>query len=102
MAVPKVLGSEIEYGVIVPNDPNFDPISVSLLLVNSYHGEPQRRLLWDHDQEEPFMDPRGFEVDAEFAPPDDQSNMSINTTLTNGARYYAAAGIARPSAVPAA
>lgn len=88
MAVPKIMGTEIEYGVIVPNDPNFDPISVSLLLVNSYQGDPQRRLLWDYDQEEPFMDARGFEVDAEFEPPDDQSNMSINTTLTNGARYY--------------
>ncbi len=88
MAVPKIMGTEIEYGVIVPNDPNFDPISVSLLLVNSYQGEPQRRLLWDYDQEEPFMDARGFEVDVEFEPPDDQSNMSINTTLTNGARYY--------------
>jgi Pup amidohydrolase len=88
MAVPKVLGSEIEYGVIVPNDPNFDPIAVSLLLVNSYHGEPQRRLLWDYDQEESFMDARGFEVDADFEPPDDQSNMSINTTHTSGARYY--------------
>jgi proteasome accessory factor PafA2 len=88
MAVPKVIGTEIEYGVIVPNDPNFDPISVSLLLVNSYHGDPQRRLLWDYDQEEPFMDARGFEVDAAFEPPDDQANMSINTTLTSGARYY--------------
>jgi len=88
MAVPKIMGTEIEYGVIVPNDPNFDPISVSLLLVNSYQGDPQRRLLWDYDQEEPFMDARGFEIDAEFEPPDDQSNMSINTTLTNGARYY--------------
>jgi proteasome accessory factor PafA2 len=88
MAIPKIMGTEIEYGVIVPNDPNFDPIAVSLLLVNSYHGEPHRRLLWDYDQEEPFMDARGFEVDAEFEPPDDQSNMSINTTLTNGARYY--------------
>ncbi|MBI3330209.1 MAG: proteasome accessory factor PafA2 [Nitrospinae bacterium] len=88
MAVPKIMGTEIEYGVIVPNDPNFDPISVSLLLINSYQGDPQRRLLWDYDQEEPFMDARGFEVDAEFEPPDDQSNMSINTTLTNGGRYY--------------
>lgn len=88
MAVPKIIGTEIEYGVIIPNDPNFDPISISLLLVNSYQGDPQRRLLWDYDQEEPFMDARGFEVDAEFEPPDDQSNMSINTTLTNGARYY--------------
>jgi len=88
MAVAKIVGTETEYGVIVPNDPNFDPISVSLLLVNSYQGDPQRRLLWDYDQEEPFMDARGYEVDAEFEPPDDQSNMSINTTLTNGARYY--------------
>ncbi len=88
MAVPNTMGTEVEYGVIVPNDPNFDPIGVSLLLVNSYHGEPQPRLLWDYDQEEPFMDARGYEVDAEFEPPDDQSNMSINTSLTNGARYY--------------
>jgi len=88
MAVPKIIGTEIEYGVIVPNDPNFDPIAVSLLLVNSYHGDPQRRLLWDYDQEEPFSDARGFEADVDFEPPDDQSNMSINTTLTNGARYY--------------
>lgn len=88
MAVSKIMGTEIEYGVIVPNDPNFDPISVALLLINCYQGDPQRRLLWDYDQEEPFMDARGFEVDAEFEPPDDQSNMSINTTLTNGGRYY--------------
>jgi Pup amidohydrolase len=88
MAVPTVIGTEIEYGVIVPNDPSFDSIAVSLLLVNSYHSEPQRRLLWDYDQEEPFMDARGFEVEAEFEPPDDQANMSINTTLTSGGRYY--------------
>jgi Pup amidohydrolase len=88
MAVPKIIGTEIEYGVMVPNDPDFDPIAVSLLLVNSYHGDPQRRLLWDYDQEEPFTDASGFEVDVDFEPPDDQSNMSINTTLTNGARYY--------------
>jgi hypothetical protein len=62
MAVPKVIGTEIEYGVIVPNDPYFDPISVSLLLVNSYHGDPQRRLLWDYDQEEPFMDARSADA----------------------------------------
>jgi proteasome accessory factor A len=88
MAIPKVMGSEIEYGVIVPNVPSFDPIAVSLLLVNSFYADPQRRLLWDYDQEEPFMDARGFELDAEFEPPDDQSNMAINTTLTSGARFY--------------
>jgi hypothetical protein len=31
-----------------------------------------------------LMDARGFEVDAEFEPPDDQSTMSFNTTLTSG------------------
>jgi hypothetical protein len=29
MAVPKIIDTEIEYGVMVPNDPNFDPIAVS-------------------------------------------------------------------------
>jgi hypothetical protein len=36
-------------GVIVPHDPDFDPIVVSLLLVNSYYNDPQRRCLWGYD-----------------------------------------------------
>lgn len=88
MAIPKIMGSETEYGIMVRNDPDFDPISKSLLLINSYHVEPLAKFLWDYDQEDPLVDARGFELDEEFEIPDQQDNMSINKILTNGARYY--------------
>jgi len=56
MPLPSVLGSEIEYGITVQGDPDFDPISSCVLLVNAYQdnegrpdtlglraGEPARR-----------------------------------------------------------
>ncbi len=36
MALPKIIGSETEYGLTVQHDPEFDSIATSLLLVNSY------------------------------------------------------------------
>jgi len=35
MALPKILGSETEYGLMVQNDPEFDSIATSLLLVTA-------------------------------------------------------------------
>ena len=35
MAIPKILGTETEYGIIGRHDPDFDPISRTLLLINS-------------------------------------------------------------------
>ncbi|RMF87531.1 MAG: proteasome accessory factor PafA2 [Nitrospinota bacterium] len=88
MAIQKIMGSETEYGITVRNDPDFDPISKSLLLINSYQTDPLTRFLWDYDQEDPLVDARGFELDEEFEVPDQQDNMSINKILPNGARYY--------------
>ena len=36
MALPKVMGIETEYGITVRNQPDFNPILSSLLLINSY------------------------------------------------------------------
>jgi len=36
MAIPKVMGIETEYGITVKNQPDFNPILSSLLLINSY------------------------------------------------------------------
>ena len=36
MAIPKVMGIETEYGIQVKNQPDFNPILSSLLLINSY------------------------------------------------------------------
>ena len=88
MALPKIIGSETEYGLTVQHDPEFDSIATSLLLVNSYNTDQALKLLWDYDQEDPLVDARGFELDEEYDVPDQQDNMAINKILTNGARFY--------------
>jgi len=88
MATPKVMGSEVEYGITVRGDPDFDPISGCVLLVNAYREDPTGEILWDYDQENPLADARGFQVDGEKYTPNQQENIARNKTLVNGARYY--------------
>ena len=88
MAIPKVMGTEIEYGITVKNDRDFDPISSCVLLVNSYREESTAKILWDYDQENPLADARGFQVEGEKYTPNQQENIARNKTLANGARYY--------------
>ena len=88
MAIPTVMGTEIEFGIIVKDDPEFDPISSCVLLVNAYREDPEGRILWDYDQENPLADARGFQVDGEKYTPNQQENIARNKTLINGARYY--------------
>jgi proteasome accessory factor A len=82
------MGTEIEYGIVVKNDPDFDPISSCVLLVNAYREDPVGEILWDYDQENPLADARGFQVDGEKYTPNQQENIARNKTLINGARYY--------------
>src|SRR5215470_11667244 len=88
MAVPKVMGTEVEYGITVKGDPDFDPISSCVLLVNAYREDHAGEILWDYDQENPLADARGFQVDGEKYTPNQQENIARNKTLVNGARYY--------------
>jgi proteasome accessory factor A len=88
VAIPKVMGTEIEYGITVKNDREFDPISSCVLLVNAYREEHAGKILWDYDQENPLADARGFQVDGEKYTPNQQENIARNKTLVNGARYY--------------
>ncbi len=88
MAIPKVMGTEIEYGITVRNDRDFDPISSCVLLVNAYREDHAGEILWDYDQENPLADARGFQVDGEKYTPNQQENIARNKTLVNGARYY--------------
>jgi proteasome accessory factor A len=88
VAIPKVMGTEIEYGITVKNDRDFDPISSCVLLVNAYREEHSGKILWDYDQENPLADARGFQVDGEKYTPNQQENIARNKTLVNGARYY--------------
>jgi proteasome accessory factor A len=82
------MGTEVEFGIIVKNDPDFDPISSCVLLVNAYREDPDGKILWDYDQENPLADARGFQVDGEKYTPNQQENIARNKTLINGARYY--------------
>jgi proteasome accessory factor A len=88
MAIPKVMGTEIEFGIAVQGDRDFDPISSCVLLVNAYREERVVDILWDYDQENPLADARGFQVDGEKYTPNQQENIARNKTLENGARYY--------------
>ena len=88
MAIPSIMGTEIEYGIMVKNDPDFDPISSCVLLVNAYREDPAGEILWDYEQENPLADARGFQVDGEKYTPNQQENIARNKTLINGARYY--------------
>jgi proteasome accessory factor A len=88
MAIPKVMGTEIEYGITVRGDPDFDPISSCVLLVNAYREDHEGEILWDYEQENPLADARGFQVDGEQYTPNQQENIARNKTLVNGARFY--------------
>jgi proteasome accessory factor A len=88
MALRKVMGIETEYGIMVRNAADFDPVASSTLVVNSYKERDLRRVVWDYDQENPLMDARGFQSEPPAPTPDDDSNSVINDILTNGGRYY--------------
>ena len=88
MAIPTVMGTEVEFGIMVKNDPDFDPISSCVLIVNAYREDPDGNILWDYDQENPLADARGFQVEGEKYTPNQQENIARNKTLINGARYY--------------
>ena len=88
MAIPKILGTETEYGIIGRYDPDFDPISRTLLLINSYQSDAPLASVWDYAQESQRFDPQAMALDEFYEVPDQPDALSINKVLTNGARYY--------------
>lgn len=88
MAIPKVMGIETEYGITVRNQPDFNPILSSLLLINSYESHRATRVRWDYEAESPLRDARGFEYGEEKELPSKEESRLINLILSNGARYY--------------
>ena len=88
MAIPKIMGTETEYGVIQRDSREMDPVSISMLLVNSYHLPEEMRSIWDYAEENPLMDARGFEVKGEKDRPSPEDNRAINKVLPNGGRLY--------------
>jgi proteasome accessory factor PafA2 len=88
MAIPKVMGIETEYGIQVKNQPDFNPILSSLLLINSYETYRSSRVRWDYEAESPLRDARGFEYMEEKEGTSKEESRLINLILSNGARFY--------------
>ena len=86
MAIPKVFGTETEYGIAAVGAPDFNPVLSSSILISTYAGS-LRRIRWDYEQESPLRDARGFEP----VPAREGSRRGLglaNVILPNGARYY--------------
>jgi proteasome accessory factor A len=86
VAIPKVFGTETEYGIAAAGAPDFNPVLSSSILISTYAGS-LRRIRWDYEQESPLRDARGFEP----VPPREGSDEDLglaNVILPNGARYY--------------
>jgi proteasome accessory factor PafA2 len=84
VAVPKVCGTETEYGVVLRGAPDPNPVLASSVLINSY--VEQRKVGWDFEDETPGRDARGYAREGTQAP--EIETHLVNTVLTNGARYY--------------
>lgn len=82
---PVVLGTEVEYGITITNDPSFNPVTASTAIVNAHaHGAQVMR--WSYDDESPGRDARGFSL--REVPIDETDSGLVNAVLHNGARLY--------------
>ena len=59
MALPKVIGTETEFGITVRNQPDFNPAISSGVVINAYKGDAAR-VRWSFEEESPGRDARGF------------------------------------------
>ena len=85
MAIRKVIGTETEFGVLIRNQPDFNPALASALVVNSFPGR-RIRVQWSYEEESPGRDARGFGVPGyDYSDPD---SSLVNAVLSNGARLY--------------
>ena len=85
MALPRVIGTETEFGVTIRNKADFNPALASALVVNSYPG-CKVQVQWSYEEESPGRDARGFGHEG-FGVADPDSAL-VNSVLSNGARVY--------------
>jgi Pup amidohydrolase len=95
VALPKIVGVETEYGIIVRGAAEPNPIAASSVLINAYVQDLARagaaaqaapKVGWDFEDEHPDNDARGFTAETAYAP--EVETHLVNAVLTNGARYY--------------
>ncbi len=88
MATPKYVGIETEYGIAVDGPTEVNPVLASSLVVGAYRDAGERDVVWDHSDEHPLRDARGYEVPDPHEPVVDDELGLANTVLTNGSRFY--------------
>ena len=86
MAIPKVMGTETEYGIAAAGQPDFNPVLSSSMLISSYAGS-LRKIRWDYEDESPMRDARGVGPQPGREMSDEDLGLA-NVILPNGARYY--------------
>jgi proteasome accessory factor A len=86
VAIPKVIGVETEYGIVLRGAGESNPIAASSVLINAYVSSLARKVEWDFEDESPGNDARGFSLEG-ASPPEVETHL-VNAVLTNGARYY--------------
>ncbi len=84
----RILGTETEYGIIARSPSNPDPVDNSLRLISHCPRLPTPNALWDYENENPFLDARGFEVEGEPERPGAHYNRQLNKILPNAGRLY--------------
>ncbi len=94
MAIPKIVGIETEFGIMVRGTTDWNPVSASSLLINAYVGtdaggleDRSGPIAWDFVDEMPGADARDM-LAPEFSMPPEVETHLVNAVLTNGARYY--------------
>jgi Pup amidohydrolase len=87
MACPKICGIETEYGIVVKEAADFNPILTSSMLINAFAQPALKRVKWDYEEESPLRDARGFDRGPAEGVVEDDSGL-VNVILPNGSRYY--------------
>lgn len=86
--MPRILGTETEFGVTARDPDAVDPVSNSLQVIGHYPALPAPHAIWDYENENPLLDVRGFEVEGERERPGPEYNRMLNKLLANGGRLY--------------
>jgi len=84
----RVLGTETEFGIIARSSRHPDPVDNSLRLISHCPRLPAPQALWDYENENPFLDARGFKVQGEPERPGASYNRQLNKILPNAGRLY--------------
>ncbi|MGM1310150.1 depupylase/deamidase Dop [Corynebacterium striatum] len=87
----RVLGTETEYGISTPTNPEMSPIVTSTHAVVAYAAlHTGARSRWDFREEHPLRDSRGFDLKRyQTVPIVDPNAIGVaNVVTANGARFY--------------